>query len=101
MPNHVFADDVGIFFGVFEHVRTWPNDANISEKNVKKLGQLIQVRLPKKFTNSCNASIILSSMNLIGFIIHAHTAEFITIKYFVIAAGTLLYKKYRSFGIKT
>ncbi len=80
-----------------QHVWSWTNDAHLSFKNVYKLGKFIEACASHKFADACKTVIVALRLFYVRLIVHAHAAELQTVEAFIIPAGSLLRKKYRTF----
>ena len=94
LPYHVLANNLGIVFGVFQHVRPRSYDAHFAFQHIDELRELIDIRATHQAAYSRHARVVLGSLLAIGIVVHLHAPELIASERLIIPATSFLHKEH-------
>ena len=96
MAHHVLVDDLAIFLGMLQHVRTGTHNRHVVPKHVDELRELIDTGLAQEIAPLGLTRVILGGLNQVGLVVHLHAAELQASELFTVVTAAFLFEEYRT-----
>ena len=90
VAHHVLLDDVGVLFGVLQHVGTRTDDGHVAAEDVDELGQLVDAGLADELAYPRLAGIMERGLQAVGIGIDPHGTELVAPELTAVEPRTLL-----------
>lgn len=96
MAYHVVVYQLGVFFGMLNHVRTRAYQRHVAQEYVDELGEFVDVGLAHEISELRLARIVLGSLYLVGILVYLHAAKLEAPEFFSVDTVAFLFEENRS-----